>query len=367
MLFRKLLLILTSLIFSVQFIQIYTIESKSLASEAKITVAKISLEAREKMFDAIVDRNLDAIWQLNALGVTVDPRAYYRTKPLHKAIDSRDLKVIKTILGLSKPLAHYQTECLLDAYAYAQQRYDFIKLRPTGPMLDTKGRPFYQENFVYQADLKICQFLERRVRDAGITADYNTVTVYIPECDDAKYGRLRPKLYCQAGADQHLIPKLLHDNLDLDHEYGETRAKLESWDGLKVYNFTVKDSVVKTKCTKPTELICGDAIDIGQAKLGLVPELAKFDSVDVTVGAAMLHMQALRPQRVGYPYEAPMQSSVVESPVCTQGVEELFDDLEQARADSTSINYLHRHLCGSVTVLTVAVLAMAYNYYGYFE
>src|SRR3990167_505533 len=145
---KNILLRLIGLVFSVQFTQIYTIAAlkpKSLAAEAQVAVAKISMEEREKMFMAIADRNLDAIWQLNALGMTVDPRAYYRTKPLHKAVDSKDLRIVKTVLGLSKPLAHYETECLLDAYAYAQQRYDFIKSRPTGPLLDAKFRLFYQE------------------------------------------------------------------------------------------------------------------------------------------------------------------------------------------------------------------------------
>lgn len=363
---KNILLRLIGLVFSVQFTQIYTIAAlkpKSLAAEAQVAVAKISMEEREKMFMAIADRNLDAIWQLNALGMTVDPRAYYRTKPLHKAVDSKDLRIVKTVLGLSKPLAHYETECLLDAYAYAQQRYDFIKSRPTGPLLDAKFRLFYQENFAYQEDLEICQFLEQRVKRLGITTAYTTITVYIPERDDSypNYSLLYPWLHRATEsniADQCLIRALLEHDDSAELLCGpaqtsaelavQTSAKLESWRAREIKQLTFTDI---------TEIE-------DQASFGSVPELAKFDHANVKVGAAVLAAQAFRPQRV--PHEAPMHPVIVPDPVNTVSTEQLFDELEQAEV-SLAPRAANSYLCGSVAALTVAILAMTYSYYNYFN
>ncbi len=375
--FKKILLSLVSLVCSAQFVPIFAIESKMLASEAELEIVKISLEDRDKMFMAIEDRNLATILQLHHdEWITLDPRAYYRTKPLHKAIESKDLKIVQILLGLSKSLDHYDTECLLDAYAYAQQHYDFIKSRPTEPMYDAKDRLIYQENFIYKEDLEICQFLQRRVQALGITTDYRTVDVYIPERDEARFSILWPRLRYAAGSNIKFTEVLrldaCADVLCAEEQTSEnlatqTQAKLENWSGCEIKKLTFTG-----------------AIDIDQASFGPVPELAEFDSIKVNVGPAVIAAQLLRPLRTEYPYEAPMHPRIVavsvapeiavESPVCTQNIDKLFDELEQAGVDQaarsskysaivTSASDLNKYLCGSITALTVAVLAMVYSYY----
>lgn len=287
--FYKIIVIIT--IFAITDQQLSALEP--VAMPAASSLPKINLDDRDKLFMAIEDRNLAEVEALVAAGISLNPQAYYRTKPLHKAIDTRDHRVVQIVLELSRPLSNFQSDCLVDAYAYSRQRYDFMQ---------RQVRAYTEPTLTRREDYEIIEYLERELSKLSVDVDYRAIQVRVPIRDDAdelKYHVLETRPYYS------------RDFRNFNSAHRQLKAaKLKQVDDLhaelKLDDWRLDDQVSVRDMRIKLEKRSGSKVHVAKISAAEGASKASAEVPDVSVGAAVLQAQTLRPRRpVVQPVSAP--------------------------------------------------------------